>query len=58
MTPSIENKNDLNNYTDNGHGIMAYLDDRAVAQKILPGLVTWRSRKHKPRRSGAVRGHR
>ena len=40
VTPSIENKNDVNNYTDNRHGITAYLDDRAVAQKILSGLIT------------------
>lgn len=40
VTPPIENKNDVNNYTDNRHGIIAYLDDRVVAQKILSGLVT------------------
>jgi hypothetical protein len=40
VTPSIENKNDVDNYTDNRHGIVAYLDDRAVAQRILSGLVT------------------
>ena len=40
VTPAIENKNDVDNYTDNRHGIMAYLDDRAVAQRILSGLVS------------------
>lgn len=29
----------VDNYTDNRHGIVAYLDDRAVAQRILSGLV-------------------
>lgn len=40
VTPSIENKNDVDNYTDNRHGIAAYLEDRAVAQRILSGLVS------------------
>jgi len=40
VTPSIENKNDVNNYTENRHGIVAYLDDQAVAQRILSGLVS------------------
>lgn len=40
VTPAIENKNNVDNYTDNRHGIVAYLDDRAVAQRILSGLVT------------------
>ncbi len=40
VTPAIENKNDVDNYTDNRHGIVAYLDDRAVAQRILSGLVS------------------
>lgn len=40
VTPHVENKNDVNNYTDNRHGVTAYLDDRAVAQKIFSGLAT------------------
>jgi len=42
VEPRIENKFDVDNYTDNRHGISAYLDDRAVARKILSGLVTER----------------
>jgi hypothetical protein len=40
VEPRIENNNDVDNYTDNRHGITAYLDDRVVAKKILSGLVT------------------
>lgn len=40
VQPAIENNKAVNNYTENRHGIVAYLDDQAVAQKILSGLVT------------------
>lgn len=34
VRPAIENKGDIDNYTDNRHGIVAYLDDREVARQI------------------------
>ena len=40
MQPPIVNNGNINNSTDNRHGIIAYLDDRVVAQRILSGLVT------------------
>ena len=40
VTPSVENKGDVDNYTDNRHGIVAYLDDKAVAQRIISKLAT------------------
>jgi hypothetical protein len=39
VTPAVENKGDVDNYTDNRHGIIAYLDDEAIAQRILANLV-------------------
>jgi hypothetical protein len=40
VTPAVENKGDVDNYTDNRHGIVAYLDDKAVAQRIISKLAT------------------
>jgi hypothetical protein len=39
VTPAVENKGDVDNYTDNRHGIIAYLDDKVVAQRIISKLV-------------------
>jgi hypothetical protein len=38
VTPAIENKGDVDNSTDNRHGISGYLDDKVVAQKIVSSL--------------------
>lgn len=38
INPSIENKTDVNNHTDNRHGIAGYLDDATVARRILDAL--------------------
>jgi pimeloyl-ACP methyl ester carboxylesterase len=35
ITPSVENKNDVDNFTDNRHGIAGYLADPVVASKIV-----------------------
>lgn len=35
VRPAVENKGDIDNYTDNRHGIVAYLDDKTVAQRII-----------------------
>lgn len=40
VTPQVENKGDVDNYTDNRHGIVAYLDDKVVAQRIISKLAT------------------
>ncbi len=40
VSPAIENTGDVDNCTDNRHGIVAYLEDRAVAQRILSGLAS------------------
>lgn len=39
VTPAVENKGDVDNYTDNRHGIVAYLDDKTVSQRIISKLV-------------------
>ncbi|MFC1680951.1 hypothetical protein ACFL1S_04045 [Pseudomonadota bacterium] len=39
VTPPIENKTDVENQTDNQHGITGYLDDKEVAQRIYDALV-------------------
>ena len=39
INPSIENKNDVNNHTDNRHGIVGYLNDAVVAKKIYDALM-------------------
>lgn len=38
VTPSIENKGDVLNFTENRHGIEGYLADPVVAQRIVLGL--------------------
>lgn len=38
IVPSIENKNDVKNRTDNKHGIVGYLDDKEVARRIYDAL--------------------
>ena len=38
VTPPIENKNDVKNFTDNRHGITGYLSDPVVASKIVQFL--------------------
>lgn len=40
ITPSIENKTDVDNKTDNRHGIAGYLDDATVAKRIRDALAT------------------
>ena len=35
VEPAIENYDDVNNHTDNRHGIVGYLDDKTVAGRIL-----------------------
>lgn len=39
INPSIENKNDVNNHTDNRHGIVGYLNDAVIAKKIYDALT-------------------
>ncbi len=38
VTPAIENKSDVKNFTDNRHGIEGYLADPIVARKIVEQL--------------------
>ncbi len=38
VTPAIENKTDVENTTDNRHGISGYLDDAEVARRIYDAL--------------------
>ncbi len=38
VTPAIDNKNDIRNFTDNRHGIEGYLADPSVAGKIVEFL--------------------
>lgn len=40
ITPAIENKTDVNNHTDNRHGIVGYLDDSVVAAKIYEAVTS------------------
>jgi hypothetical protein len=40
VSPAIENKADVNNYSANRHGIGAYLDDAVVAQRIIGKLMS------------------
>ncbi len=37
--PRIHNKTDVDNWTDNQHGIGGYLDDEDVARRIHDALV-------------------
>jgi hypothetical protein len=39
VDPAIENKTDVDNQTDNQHGIKGYLNDREVAKRIYDALV-------------------
>lgn len=39
ITPAIENKGDIDNWTDNQHGIIGYLDDAVVARRIHDALI-------------------
>jgi hypothetical protein len=39
ITPKIENKGDIDNWTDNQHGIIGYLDDAVVARRIYDALI-------------------
>ena len=39
ITPGIENKGDIDNWTDNQHGIIGYLDDAVVARRIYDALI-------------------
>lgn len=38
VSPAIENKNDVDNHTDNRHGIAGYLDDPEVARNIANAI--------------------
>jgi hypothetical protein len=40
VTPPIENKSDVLNFTDNRHGIEGYLADSVVARQVVLGLGT------------------
>jgi hypothetical protein len=40
VTPEIENYSSVKNRTDNRHGIVGYLDDPAVARRLLDGVGT------------------
>ena len=39
ISPAIENKVDVDNFTDNRHGIAGYLEDAVVARRIHDALV-------------------
>lgn len=39
LDPAVENKVDVNNQTENQHGIRGYLDDKEVAERIHGALV-------------------
>lgn len=39
IQPEIENQGDVNNWTDNQHGIVGYLDDADVARRIYEVLL-------------------
>lgn len=40
VDPSIENKTDVDNFTDNRHGIAGYLSDKVVAKRIYNALTS------------------
>lgn len=40
VIPAIENKTNVDNHTENRHGIAGYLDDVTVAKRIFNALVT------------------
>ena len=39
ITPGIENKTDVDNHTENRHGIAGYLNDKQVAKRIYNALI-------------------
>ena len=39
ITPSIKNKNDVDNHTSNRHGIEGYLNDKDIAREIYNALT-------------------
>jgi hypothetical protein len=39
ITPPVENKSDVANFTENRHGIAGYLADPEVAAKVVEFLV-------------------
>jgi len=39
VAPAIENKTDIDNFTDNRHGIAGYLSDKVVAKRIYDALI-------------------
>ena len=39
LDPEVENKTDVNNHTENRHGIAGYLDDPVVAKRIYDALT-------------------
>ncbi|TWU55924.1 alpha/beta hydrolase [Rubripirellula reticaptiva] len=39
VDPAIENKTDVDNFTDNRHGIAGYLSDKVVAKRIFDALT-------------------
>lgn len=39
VSPPIENKTDVHNHTSNAHGILGYLDDAEIAQRIHAALT-------------------
>jgi hypothetical protein len=49
--PSIENKTDVRNRTENRHGIEGYLDDPEVAQRIYQAITARREEKKRRRLS-------
>ena len=40
VNPPVTNNNGVSNHTDNRHGIDGYLDEKAVAGRILDSLAT------------------
>ena len=39
VDPAIENKTDVDNFTENRHGIAGYLSDKVVAKRIYDALT-------------------
>lgn len=39
VTPKVQNKKDVDNFTSNRHGIVGYLTDKDVAKKIYEALI-------------------
>ena len=40
IDPEIENNTDIQNHTDNRHGIVGYLNDKEVARRIYDVLTS------------------